>query len=103
MHSVLKKALLTAALPLAVLPTAAQAIDVLSETPALNSPTAWQLDEATLAAMAAAAVAASQAPPATTAVSPVPEPPMYIMLLVGVGLLGLSARRRTPPPKFDDQ
>jgi len=103
MHTVWKKALLSAALVVAALPTAAQAIEVLSETPSLSSPFAGQLDEAALTAMANAAVIASQAPPVTQSVSPVPEPPVYIMLLVGVGLLGLSARRRTPPPKFDDE
>ncbi|MRV74897.1 PEP-CTERM sorting domain-containing protein [Duganella sp. FT92W] len=45
-------------------------------------------------------MAASQAPPAPQSISPIPEPPVYIMLLVGVGLLGLVARRETIPPIF---
>jgi len=103
MHIVWKEALLSSALVLAALPTTAQATVVLSVAPPLISTSAWQIDEAALTAMADAAVIASQAPPVAASVSPVPEPPVYIMLLVGVGLLGLSARRRTPPPKFDDE
>lgn len=37
-----------------------------------------------------------------SAYSEVPEPPVYIMLLIGVGLLGLVARRESVPPKFTD-
>jgi hypothetical protein len=92
MHTVLKQALLLATL-LSVARGAA-AVDVLIE--AAPPP----LDDTYLIALADAAMAASQAPPDTHAISPVPEPPVYIMLLVGVGLLGLVARRDPVPPAF---
>lgn len=91
MHTVLKQALLLATL-LSVARGAA-ALDVIEAAP-------QPLDDTYLIALADAAMAASQAPPDAHAVSPVPEPPVYIMLLVGVGLLGLVARRETVPPVF---
>lgn len=65
-----------------------------------SAPALQPLDDTYLTALAASAVAASQAPPDPLAISPIPEPPVYIMLLVGVGLLGLVARRETIPPIF---
>jgi len=92
MHTVLKKALLLATL-LTVARSAA-AVDMFTG-PALPAP-----DDMYLTALAASAVTASQAPPDPQAISAIPEPPVYIMLLVGVGLLGLVARRETIPPIF---
>lgn len=92
MHTALKKALLLATL-LTVARNAA-AVEV------LVAPPLAPVDDITLTALANAAVAASQAPPDPQAISPIPEPPVYIMLLVGVGLLGLAARRNAIPPVF---
>lgn len=92
MHTALKKALLLATL-LTVARSAA-AVEV------LVAPTPAPIDDTILTALANAAVAASQAPPDPRAISPIPEPPVYIMLLVGVGLLGLAARRDAIPPIF---
>lgn len=92
MHTALKKALLMATL-LTVARSAA-AVDV------FTSPALQALDDTYLAALTESAVAASQAPPDPQAISAIPEPPVYIMLLVGVGLLGLVARRQTIPPIF---
>jgi hypothetical protein len=93
MHTVLKKALL-----LATLMTVARTTAVLND--GLADPALQPLNDTYLTVLADAAIAASQAPPDTTAISPVPEPPVYVMLLVGVGLLGLVARRQTIPPVF---
>ena len=92
MHHVLKKALLL--IMLLIVARSAAAVETLSE------PASPPLDDTYLTALADAAVAASQAPPDTRAASPIPEPPVYIMLLVGIGLLGLVARRETIPPVF---
>lgn len=95
MHTALTRALLMATL-LTVARSAA-AVEV------FNQPAPPPLDEAYLTALAHAAdhaVAASQTPPDPRAISAIPEPPVYIMLLVGVGLLGLAARRDTIPPAF---
>lgn len=106
MQSALKKALCSAALLFSVHAAhTAQATEILSLSQVQPDPAApsaaldWQLDEATLTVLANAAMAA---PPSMQAISAVPEPPVYIMLLVGVGLVGLAARRQTPPPKFTD-
>ena len=92
MHTVLKRALLAATL-LTVARSAA-AIEI------LEAPAPALLDDTYLTALAHAAVAASHAPPDPQSISPIPEPPVYIMLLVGVGLLGLAARRNAIPPVF---
>jgi hypothetical protein len=96
MHTVLKKALLLATLMTVARTTAA--VEVLND--GLADPALQPLNDTYLTVLADAAIAASQAPPDTTAISPVPEPPVYVMLLVGVGLLGLVARRQTIPPVF---
>ncbi|GAB2862183.1 hypothetical protein GCM10027277_33440 [Pseudoduganella ginsengisoli] len=92
MHTVLKKALLLATLLAAARHAAAVEI--------LAAPAQPSTDDTYLLALADAAVTASPAPPDISNPSPVPEPPVYIMLLVGVGLLGLVARRETVPPVF---
>ncbi|WP_229507224.1 PEP-CTERM sorting domain-containing protein [Pseudoduganella rivuli] len=98
MQTVWNKALLLATLlTVATMAHSAATVDVTIE-PAL--PPLQSLDDTYLIALADAAIAASQAPPAPQSISPIPEPPVYIMLLVGVGLLGLVARRETIPPIF---
>ena len=58
------------------------------------------LNEANLIALANAAPAAgAQAAPAP--ITPIPEPPMYLMVLIGFGLVSLVARRSAPPPAFN--
>lgn len=95
MHTVFKKTLVIASLLLVA--RSAAAVDEFS------GPTPQALDDTYLTALAAAAVTANQAPPDPQAVSAIPEPPVYIMLLVGVGLLGLVARRQTIPPIFKNE
>jgi hypothetical protein len=96
MHTVLKRALLLATLM--TVARSAAAVDVLND--GQLDPPLYPLNDTYLTALADAAITASQAPPDTSAISPVPEPPVYVMLLVGVGLLGLVARRQTIPPVF---
>ncbi|KQW97167.1 hypothetical protein ASC94_10285 [Massilia sp. Root418] len=61
------------------------------------------LNEADLISLANAAPAASAAQAQPAPLSPIPEPPVYIMLLIGVGLVSLVARRSMPPPKFSTE
>ena len=99
MHIVLKQALLLTAL-LAAARSAAATETLSSAHPQPAQLVLEPLDDTALTLLADAAVAASQAPPSAQAVSPVPEPPVYIMLLVGVGLVGLAAKRQPVPPIF---
>jgi len=109
MHTVLKKTLLALLLAGAATGTA-RAADILYQ--AGNKATlpplpgeANYLNEADLISLANAAPAASasQAQAQLAPLSPIPEPPMYIMLLIGVGLVSLVARRSAPPPKFSTE
>lgn len=104
MHTVLKKSLIALLLAGAATGTA-RAAEVLYQAgnKALLPPVPGEanyLNEADLISLANAAPAASAEPAQLAAVSPIPEPPMYIMLLIGVGLVSLVARRSAPPPKF---
>jgi hypothetical protein len=109
MHTVLKKSLIALLLAGAATGTA-RAADILYQTGnrALLPPVPGEanyLDEADLISLANAAPAASAGAEQAqvSAVSPIPEPPMYIMLLIGVGLVSLVARRSAPPPKFSTE
>jgi hypothetical protein len=105
MHTVLKNALL--ALPLASATVgAAHAAEVVYQTSdnvRMRGPAdAGYLARSNLFALSnAATVNAAQALPPT--VSPIPEPPVYIMLLIGVGLVSLVARRPKAPAKFSKE
>ncbi|WP_157200969.1 PEP-CTERM sorting domain-containing protein [Massilia sp. Root351] len=107
MQNVLKKSLLALLLAGAATGTA-RAADILyqASNKALLPPVPGEvnyLNEADLISLANAAPAASAAQAQLPAVSPIPEPPMYIMLLIGVGLVSLVARRSAPPPKFSTE
>jgi hypothetical protein len=104
MHTVLKKTLFAFLLAGAAT-GAAHAADILYQASnrAMLPPLPGEanyLNEADLIRVANAAPAASAAQAQPPAVSPIPEPPMYLMLLIGVGLVSLVARRSAPPPKF---
>ncbi|SFU78194.1 PEP-CTERM sorting domain-containing protein [Pseudoduganella namucuonensis] len=94
MHTALRNALLTLLLTGTAAGTACAA-GAQSSTSHYNN--------TTLAAQASAAVGPRYAIPLLAAPSTIPEPPVYIMLLIGVGLVGLVARRQAPPPKFTDE
>ncbi|MYN07511.1 PEP-CTERM sorting domain-containing protein [Pseudoduganella aquatica] len=103
MHTVLKKSLLAMLLAGAAAGTA-HAADLVHQASnkALLPPVpgeASYLNEADLLSVTVPATAQAQQP----AVSPIPEPPVYIMLLIGVGLVSLVARRSSPPPKFSTE
>lgn len=106
MHTVLKKMLLALLLAGAATGTA-RAADILYQAgnkanlPPQPGDISY-ITEADLIALSnmAAASAAQAAPPA---ISPIPEPPVYIMLLIGVGLVSLVARRPAAPPKFSSE
>lgn len=107
MHNVLKKSLLALLLASAAAGTA-RAADVLyqASNKALLPPVpgeASYLNEADLISLANAAPAASASPAQLAPLSPIPEPPMYIMVLIGVGLVSLVARRSMPPPAFSTE
>lgn len=107
MHNILKKSLIALLLAGAATGTA-RAADILYQAGnnALLPPVPGEanyLDEADLISLANAAPAASAAQAQLAPVSPIPEPPMYIMLLIGVGLVSLVARRSMPPPAFSTE
>ena len=109
MHTVLKKTLLALLLAGAATGTA-RAADILYQAgnKAMLPPVPGEanyLNEADLISLANAAPAASasQGQAQLAPLSPIPEPPMYIMLLIGVGLVSLVARRSAPPPKFSTE
>lgn len=111
MQTVLKKTLLALLLAGAATGTA-RAADILYQAgnKAMLPPLPGEanyLNEADLISLANAAPAASasrgQAQAQLAPLSPIPEPPMYIMLLIGVGLVSLVARRSAPPPKFSTE
>ncbi|WP_377701371.1 PEP-CTERM sorting domain-containing protein [Pseudoduganella sp. UC29_71] len=104
MHTVLKKTLFALLLAGAATGTA-HAADILYQATnrAMLPPLPGEanyLNEANLISLANAAPAASAAQAQPPAVSPIPEPPIYLMVLIGVGLVSLVARRSAPPPKF---
>lgn len=107
MHTVLKKMLLTLLLAGAATGTA-RAADILYQAgnkanlPPQPGDISY-ITEADLIALSDMAPAASAAQAAPPAVSPIPEPPVYIMLLIGVGLVSLVARRPAAPPKFSSE
>ncbi|CAN7189161.1 hypothetical protein LJR289_000429 [Pseudoduganella sp. LjRoot289] len=106
MHTVLKKFLLTLLLAGAATGTA-RAAEILYQAGnnALLPPSPGDINyitEADLIALSNMAPASTaQAAPPT--VSPIPEPPVYVMLLIGVGLVSLVARRPAAPPKFSSE
>jgi hypothetical protein len=105
MHTVLKKSLLALLLAGAAAGTA-HAADLVHQASnkALLPPLpgeASYLNEADLLSVTGTAPTGAQAQ--QPAVSPIPEPPVYIMLLIGVGLVSLVARRSSPPPKFSTE
>jgi hypothetical protein len=105
MHTVLKNALLALALASATA-GAAHAAEVVYQTSdivRMRGPAdAGYLARSNLFALSNAATANTvQALPPT--VSPIPEPPVYIMLLIGVGLVSLVARRPKAPVKFSKE
>ncbi|WP_157201397.1 PEP-CTERM sorting domain-containing protein [Massilia sp. Root418] len=107
MHTVLKKTLLALMLAGAATGTA-RAADILYQAgnKAMLPPLPGEanyLNEADLISLANAAPAASAAQAQPAPLSPIPEPPVYIMLLIGVGLVSLVARRSMPPPKFSTE
>jgi hypothetical protein len=103
MHTVMKKALLALALASAAAGTA-HAAEVLYQTSnivRMRGPAdAGYLARSNLFALTNAATTASAAQDLPPTVSPIPEPPVYIMLLIGVGLVSLVARRHKAPAKF---
>lgn len=106
MHTVLKKTLI--ALLLAGAATgSARAADIFNQAgnkalPPLPGEINY-ITEADLVTLPNLATAPGTAQAAPATVSPIPEPPVYIMLLIGVGLVSLVARRPAAPPKFSSE
>jgi hypothetical protein len=107
MHTVLKKMLLALLLAGAATGTA-RAAEMLNQAghKALLPPLpgeATYITEADLVALSNQATLPGTAQAAPPTISPIPEPPVYIMLLIGVGLVSLVARRPAAAPKFSSE